>query len=135
MIGSSHHMIWHPQTTKLINYQNIQHIQRWRNSKTSHNSKQSHIVNDQRHPRHRHQRSSTFRATMQTDSGETLSIKGRSNMDMGVCRPSKSPYASPLHMVRKPTVEWGRCGDYRACVYPLPHIQDCTHVIYEPTKT
>lgn len=58
-------------------------------------------------------------------------------LKIGVCRPSKSPYASPLHMVRKATGEWRPCGDYRALNaqtipdrYPLPHIQDCTHIFY-----
>lgn len=54
-------------------------------------------------------------------------------MKIGVCRPSKSPYASPLHVVRKADNTWRPCGDYRALNaqtlpdrYPLPHIQDFT---------
>jgi len=49
----------------------------------------------------------------------------------GLCRPSSSPYASPLHMVKKPDGTWRPCGDYRQVNrttvrdnYPLPHIQD-----------
>jgi len=54
-------------------------------------------------------------------------------VNLGVCRASKSPYASPLHMVRKAIGECRPCGGYRAlnaqttpdrC--PLPYIQDCT---------
>ncbi|GBN68505.1 hypothetical protein AVEN_144009-1 [Araneus ventricosus] len=48
----------------------------------------------------------------------------------GICRPSKSPWASPIHLVLKKT-EWGVCGDYRRLNavtepdrYTLPHIQD-----------
>ena len=49
----------------------------------------------------------------------------------GVIRPSKSPWASALHMVEKKTPgEWRVTGDYRALNaitrrdrYPLPHIQ------------
>ena len=51
----------------------------------------------------------------------------------GIIRPSKSPWASPLHMARKGIDDWRPCGDYRAlnnCTkpdrYPVPHLYDFT---------
>ncbi|GBN05422.1 hypothetical protein AVEN_96346-1 [Araneus ventricosus] len=55
-------------------------------------------------------------------------------MHLGHLRPSKSNYASPLHMVpKKGTFDWRPVGDYRALnsqtlkdKYPIPCIADFT---------
>ena len=55
--------------------------------------------------------------------------------ELGIVRPSSSPWASPLHVVPKENGGWRPCGDYRRLNtvtqddrYPLPHIQEFTSV-------
>ncbi|XP_066260983.1 uncharacterized protein [Euwallacea similis] len=56
-------------------------------------------------------------------------------LEMGICRPSKSPWASPLHIVpKKTTGEWRPVGDYRRLnsatiedKYPVPNLHDFSH--------
>lgn len=59
-------------------------------------------------------------------------------MKIGVCKPSKSSYASALHMVPKGKDNWRPCGDYRALNaqtipdrYPVPYLQDFVYHLYE----
>lgn len=59
-------------------------------------------------------------------------------LKLGIISTSSSNYSSPWHMVRKPNGEWRPVGDYRLLNkqtkpdrYPLPHIHDCTHILYK----
>ncbi|GBN73263.1 Transposon Tf2-8 polyprotein [Araneus ventricosus] len=57
-------------------------------------------------------------------------------LEKGICRPSRSNWASPLHMVPKGSTDWRPTGDYRALnrvtkqdKYPVPHLQDSSHYL------
>ena len=56
---------------------------------------------------------------------------------MGICRKASSPWASPLHMVKKSDGTWRPCGDYRRLNlvttpdhYPLPNMEDLTGALH-----
>lgn len=58
-------------------------------------------------------------------------------IEMGICKPSNSPWASPLHIVKKKDGSLRVCGDYRRLNavtvpdrYPIPRIQDFTYQLH-----
>jgi len=60
--------------------------------------------------------------------------KSEAMMAQGICQPSSSQWASPLHLTRKSDGEWRLCGDFRKLnsvivpdKYPFLHIQDFTY--------
>lgn len=58
-------------------------------------------------------------------------------VELGICQPSKSPWANPLQIVKKKDGTMRICGDYRRLNsvtlpdrYPIPRIQDFTYKLH-----
>lgn len=61
-------------------------------------------------------------------------------LERGICRPSRSNWSSPLHMVPKTSGEWRPTGDYRQLNkitrkdrYPLPYLKDFAQQLHNTT--
>ncbi|XP_075990261.1 uncharacterized protein LOC142985904 [Anticarsia gemmatalis] len=58
-------------------------------------------------------------------------------VDLGICRPSNSPWCSPLHVVKKKNGELRLCGDYRRLNaittpdrYGIPRVHNFTNILH-----
>jgi len=73
-------------------------------------------------------------------SPEKLQVAKQAYADMermGICQKASSPWASPLHLVKKADGTWRPCGDYRRLNlvtepdhYPLPNMADLTSTLH-----
>lgn len=74
---------------------------------------------------------------MHPDKVKAAKEEFRLMCEMGICRPSSSSWASPLHCVLKKNGQFRFVGDYRRLNhvtqpdrYPVPHIHDLLHSLH-----
>nr|VZI16370.1 unnamed protein product [Spirometra erinaceieuropaei] len=73
-----------------------------------------------------------------TETTSTAKAEFEHMLQLGIIRPSESPWAFPLHMVPRATSgDWRPCDDYRALNsvtfpdrYPVPHLQDFARALF-----
>ena len=73
------------------------------------------------------------------DKLEVARLEIQRMQEMGIIRPSSSPWSFPLHVVPKADGGWHPCGDYRKLnvstaddLYPLPHIHSFSSITFGP---
>ena len=86
-----------------------------------------------------HTNSAPLRSKFRRLNPEKLAIAKKVFQELeeaGICQKAPSPWASPLHMVKKNDGSYRPCGDYRRLNtvtepdhYPLPNISDITNVL------
>ena len=54
----------------------------------------------------------------------------------GICQPSSSSWATPIHMIKEKNGDWRICGDFRRLNaitvpnrYPVPHLHDLSSML------
>lgn len=112
----------YPEITKPISFNNLEN--------TCVNNDTLHYIETSGKPVHARAR------PLPPDRYHKVKEEFRSMQEMGICRPSKSEWASPLHIVAKKNGDIRPVGDYRRLNaitkpdrYPVPRLHDFTYIL------